>query len=87
MNWLWVFLFSLVIDMGAVLYTASISNRDQIRWQAVGVGTTMLIATVNWLSVFLVVGEDHRLMIPSIIGHAVGYVAGGRFADYVESRK
>ena len=80
MSWILVFIFSLVIDASAVVWTASVERKGFL-WKAAGVSTTMLIATVNWLSVFLVVGEDHHLMIASVLGHAVGYLAGGRLAD------
>jgi hypothetical protein len=87
MSWILVFIYSLVVDAAAVVWTASVEKRDELRWRLAGTGTTMLIATMNWLSVLLVVDRDHDLMVGSIMGHAVGYLVGGRLADLVESRR
>jgi hypothetical protein len=72
--WLLIFLSSVVIDVGAVLFTRSVLGRHIV----LGVFTTTTIAALNWAAIWLVMKQDDTLVIPSIVGHAVGYVVGMR---------
>lgn len=71
-DWLAIFLFSLVVDVGAVLYTRSV----QLKHVVIGMGVTGMIAAANWMSIWLVVKQDGNLIIPSVVGHMVGFVLG-----------
>lgn len=72
MNWLLIFLFSAIIDVGAVIFTRSVLGRHI----AIGMFTTATIAGLNWAAIWLVMKQDDTLVIPSIVGHVVGYVVG-----------
>jgi len=67
-----IFLSSLIIDMGAVIFTRSVQHSRIL----VGTLTTGTLAALNWLSIWLVVKHDDSLIVPSIIGHMVGFVCG-----------
>ncbi len=67
-----IFLSSAVIDMGAVIFTRSVQHQRI----AIGTITTGTLAALNWLSIWLVVKHDDSLIVPSIIGHMVGFVVG-----------
>ena len=71
-SWLGIFIFSMVVDIGAVLFTRSV----HLRRIGVGMMTTGTIAAANWLSILLVVKENGNLIVPSIIGHMAGFVVG-----------
>lgn len=70
--WIKVFLFSALIDMGAVLYTRSVGEKRIV----IGAFVTMSLALLNWLLILDVTKEDEGLVTPSVIGHVVGFVAG-----------
>lgn len=67
-----IFLFSAVIDVGAVLFTRSV----QLKRMLVGILTTAAIAFMNWSSILLVTKHDDSLVTPSILGHVFGFVVG-----------
>lgn len=71
-SWLAIFLFSAVIDFGAVLFTRSV----QLRRIGLGMLTTATLAAAQWASIWLVIKEDETLVLPSIIGHVIGYAVG-----------
>jgi hypothetical protein len=70
--WLVIFVFSLVIDIGAVIFTRSVMGRRIL----VGMLTTGTLAALNWGAIWLVMKQDDTLMIPSVVGHVVGYAVG-----------
>ena len=72
MNWLLIFLFSAIIDVGAVIFTRSVLGYNIL----IGMFTTATIAALNWAAIWLVMKQDDALIIPSIIGHVVGFVVG-----------
>ncbi len=67
-----IFLSSAVIDVGAVIFTRSVQHSRIL----IGTLTTGILATLNWLSIWLVVRHSDSLIVPSIIGHMVGFVCG-----------
>lgn len=71
-DWILIFLYSAVIDTGAVLYTRSV----QFSRVTTGAVTTATLALLNWLSILLVTKHDDMLIIPSIIGHVSGFIVG-----------
>jgi hypothetical protein len=72
LNWVIIFVFSLIIDVGAVVFTRSVMGRHIL----VGMLTTATIAGLNWAAIWLVMKQDDSLIIPSIVGHVVGYAVG-----------
>ncbi len=70
--WLLIFLSSLIIDVGAVIFTRSVVGKHIV----LGMFTTATIAALNWAAIWLVMKQDDHLIIPSVIGHVVGYVVG-----------
>jgi hypothetical protein len=72
LSWLAIFAFSLVIDVGAVVFTRSVMGRRLL----IGMFTTGSLAGLNWAAIWLVMKQNDALIIPSIVGHVVGYAVG-----------
>lgn len=68
-----IFIYSALIDGGAVLYTRAVQRRNI--W--LGVFSTGSLAALNWAAIWTVMKQDDPdLMVVSIFGHVVGFVAG-----------
>lgn len=68
-----VFVFSVLMDVGAVVFTRSVGERRMLA----GILSTLFLGALNWASIWLVVKQDDELMVlAAIIGHPVGYVLG-----------
>lgn len=67
-----IFIFSALIDMGAVLYTKSVGENRIV----FGVLMTSVLALLNWAAILMVTKQDDGLVTPSVLGHAVGFVVG-----------
>lgn len=73
MPYLLIFIYSFLIDVGAVIYTRSVQSRN-VLLGALMVGT---LAALNWASIWTVMRQgDSRLMVASVIGHVGGFVVG-----------
>lgn len=73
MSYLLIFVYSALIDAGAVLYTRSVQSKNVL----LGMFTTGGLAALNWASIWMVTRQaDRGLMLASIAGHVVGYAAG-----------
>lgn len=72
LNWLAIFVFSIVIDIGAVVFTRSVMGRNL----PLGMFTTGTLAGLNWAAIWLVMKQDGALIIPSVVGHVVGFAVG-----------
>lgn len=72
LSWIAIFVFSLVIDVGAVIFTRAVVGQRLLT----GMITTATIAALNWGAIWLVMKQDDTLIIPSIVGHVVGFVVG-----------
>lgn len=82
-QWVAIFLFSAVLDIGAVLFTRSV----QMQKILFGMLTTAVIAMLSWGSILLVVEQDSYLVIPSVIGHVFGYFLGMKIPVSAASEK
>lgn len=68
-----ILVYSALIDVGAVLYTRSVQNKNIY----LGAMVTGLLAALNWASIWMVMHQnDQRLMMASVFGHVCGFVAG-----------
>lgn len=73
MTLLIVFLFSVLTDVGAVVFTRSVGERRM----TVGALTTLFLGFMNWASIWLVVKQDdHYVVAAAILGHPVGFILG-----------
>lgn len=72
MSWILTLLFSLVIDVGAVVYTRSVQKSKLL----LGMFVTGTLAALNWAVLLMVVKQDDGLVIPSIVGHVAGFAIG-----------
>lgn len=67
-----IFLMSALLDMCAVGWTRAVVKDNIVN----GLLIVGAMGTMNWLSTWLVMKEDGILMVPSILGHMVGFVVG-----------
>lgn len=73
MSYILIFIYSVLIDAGAVLYTRSVQGKNIL----LGAFATGTLAALNWASIWMVTKHDDQgLMAASIVGHVVGYVLG-----------
>ncbi len=66
-----MFVFSLLIEVGIVMYNRSITKGRVL----VGVMLTMGLALLGFYSTIFIV-DNHDLMTPAIFGHGLGFVLG-----------
>lgn len=73
MSYFLIFIYSLLIDTGAVLFTRSVQGKRI----ALGMFVTGSLASLTWASTWMVMQENDRyLMVASVVGHVIGYVIG-----------
>jgi hypothetical protein len=83
MSYLLIFIYSMLLDMGAVLYTRSVQSKRLL----LGMLVTGMLATLSWGSIWLVMREnDGMLMVISVAGHVVGFAIGMLLPVRVESQ-
>jgi hypothetical protein len=82
-SWIIIFLFSAALDCLGVLWARSVHLNKAV----MGMLTTGSIASLSWISIWLVLKEDGSLIIPSVIGHMVGYLIGLKIPVIVSSEK
>lgn len=73
MSYALIFLYSFLIDVGAVLYTRSVQGKNIV----LGMFVTGTLAALNWASIWTVMKQnDQALMAASVVGHVAGFAFG-----------